>query len=180
MLMRSVAAMDSSSASASSSSSSDSPQPAVFLSPGGSLGGHGRRDALEQRFIPASKGQQVVQLLARDGLTGRVLWSRKDTLSNSEYQVAVPAVVGSPGRDGVVLLRSSFSFSNVSDVLTALDGHGRKLWSRQLSQPQSKQSSGGGFSFSGVFTMLEFGAHLRPGAVDIAQTVERSARFRVP
>lgn len=150
-------------------------EPGVFLSPVEDLDGRGGRDVLEQRYLP-SGSSTVLQILARDGSTGRLLWSRKEKVSDQGYQVAVPMRVGAGSRPGVILLREVFQDDTIQARMTALDGRGKTLWTRTLATTWRTESSGGfgtTFNFSMLTVLYRFDAQLRKGAPDVVQQVEQ-------
>lgn len=161
-------------------SGGSAPEPGVFLSSGGNLDGRGVQEVLEQRFLPSGTSTQVVQLVVRDGATGRLLWTRKDSLPSGDVQFAVPAHVGRGGRPGLVLLRYVENGNGFATVLTAVDGTGRQLWTRRLGHDSAWGGAAGpslGYSsgFGYQFTSVELDVRLRPGAFDVVETYETYA-----
>lgn len=153
-------------------------EPQVFLSAVGDLDGRGGRDVLEQRYS-SSGSRDALQLVARDGATGAVLWSRTETFS-SAFVVAVPTRVGAAQRPGVVLL--SFAFDDgLSSTLTALDGRGRQLWTRTseatategASAPSVGVGSSSSFGYTSVF--YAFDRALRRGPQEVLRITEKAA-----
>jgi hypothetical protein len=104
------------------------------LLPAADLNGDGVRDLLDVRYGRQSDGRQQVLTAPRSGSTGRVLWSRLDTMAAGHFVFPIPTSVGPAGHPGIALLDVGFEkrgsdTMDVSDRLTALDGPaGRRLW----------------------------------------------------
>jgi hypothetical protein len=146
--------------------------PVAFLTDGGRL--RGRHALLEQRYTPGKDGD-VVQVVARDAVSGRPLWSRTDRLSPGTSQAAFAARVGS---GGVLLLRDRFEKQDgtLRSTVIALSGDGRVSWTRALPPEQvfgdgttqnPVQTLGLAYAFDFSFNTITVDLDLRPGAPDL-------------
>lgn len=158
------------------SGEASAPAPQVFssLDPAGDLDGKGADDVVENRWTTSGSSTSL-SIVARDGGTGRVLWSRTEQVHD-----AFVFAVGTPvaGRPGVLLFTVPF---NKPQTLTGIDGRGRTLWRRTMdrsaSAPQPPPAVGvitydGGLHYT--FTTLD--APIRRGAREIL-VVEGDVKF---
>jgi hypothetical protein len=137
------------------------------LLPVGDLDGGGA-DVLEVRVSDGEHPSMF--LVARQGLTGAVLWHRTLHPKGSQAVVPVPAMLGSPARPGVLLV----GFDPVRGVTTldALNGSGRQLWHQMLTNPplhELGEDSRWGYSVC----RLDLDQSLRAGAIELLASLER-------
>jgi hypothetical protein len=95
----------------------------------GDLDGDGRTDLLDARYAARKDRSATLALTARDARTGRVQWSRQINISPGHAVFPVPASIGAPARDGVVLYDLGFGGDTATAGLTALAGRtGTTTW----------------------------------------------------
>jgi hypothetical protein len=133
----------SSSGLSSSGEASARPRQVGELLSAGNLDGRGGRDVLDFRI--GTDGRNIrTAVTARDGRTGKALWSRVG--STGDLLVPFAERVGAARRPGVLLVSESGSMSGHTDTVTlkveALSGPGTMLWSRVLTGEITSSSSG--------------------------------------
>lgn len=103
----------------------------------GDLDGDGRTDVIESRGSMLSKTTSGWSVTARDARTGRALWAHRYVLPAGEFLLAMPFKGGPDGRPGVLEMRYGYrdvrDVTYLSTVVTVVDGHGQRLWSRSFS-----------------------------------------------
>lgn len=137
------------------------------LTAAGRLGGRRHPSVLDERqFVSRTAGRYG--LTVRDGRTGKEQWSKTIRIGVNGLEVisATPAMVGTDGTRGIVLLRLSAvpgagTDTKVTTSLTALSGRdGSQLWS--VSLPGRQSAVGDLTSVPGPVELF----HDRPGPMD--------------
>lgn len=121
--------------------------PAPQLLPLGDLDGNGSNDVLDVRYRTSSSGVTGMALVARSGVTGRVVWQRLVPVAARHFAFALPARTGTAGRAGAAVYDLSFDATSggapvVSSTLTGLAGRtGATLWSHRDSGTASSSGT---------------------------------------
>ena len=102
------------------------------LAPAGDFTGDGVRDVLDVRYQSVGSAAERLALFARNGANGKLLWRKTVPGASGHLVLPLPQRVGTGG-PGVVLVDVGLTTRNgvltASLRLTALNRHGRELWS---------------------------------------------------
>jgi hypothetical protein len=105
--------------------------PFSFLEPAGDLTGNGRKDVLDQRLV-VSGGEVTTGITARDGRTGRVLWTRKmQSAAEDALPLTIGPLGGHAGRGVLVAVMSASALSQTTESISL----SVQAWSGKTGKP---------------------------------------------